>query len=472
MKAMYSMRSPAVKRLMKEAQELREPTELYFTQPLEDNLFEWHFTIRGPENSDFDGGLYHGRIILPPDYPMKPPNVILLTPNGRFETNKKICLSISGHHPESWQPSWSIRTALLAIIGFMPTHGSGAIGSLDYPPEERKKLAKGLFNLPDFYMTWEKYFDRTLDWKCENCGNIAAILKPVTEASKAANEEAKELASQINFRGEKSATDNKPSEETSTSSTGSARVTTATSSTASTPITTPPNTPVYPAFPNMPAQFPFPAFPFPQQFPNMANSPQQQQQQQGSNFVPRFPFPPTFLPSMFAQMRMSAGNPFIAANQTSGFGSPFLNNSAAPTSVSSSHTTNNLNLNNTPNTQSVPRSSTGANITSSNPVSGSVNEQIDNSTASSVETDRGEHDTVPPVTESDTSTTGLRQRNIDSHPVRAQQGPSHVQYAELEPEPRHSVSILSTILIVILLIGIVLLLLRRVYLQRMWRMPF
>lgn len=35
-----------------------------------------------------------------------------------------------------------VRTALLAIIGFMPTHGAGAIGSLDYPTEERKKLVK------------------------------------------------------------------------------------------------------------------------------------------------------------------------------------------------------------------------------------------------------------------------------------------------------------------------------------------
>jgi len=61
---------------------------------------------------------------------MKPPNVIFLTPNGRFEVHKKICLSISGYHPETWRPSWSIRTALLALIGFMPTHGSGAIGSL------------------------------------------------------------------------------------------------------------------------------------------------------------------------------------------------------------------------------------------------------------------------------------------------------------------------------------------------------
>uniref|UniRef100_A0A3B5KSL6 UBC core domain-containing protein n=1 Tax=Xiphophorus couchianus TaxID=32473 RepID=A0A3B5KSL6_9TELE len=40
---------------------------------LQDNLFEWHFSVRGPPDSDFDGGVYHGRIVLPPEYPMKPP---------------------------------------------------------------------------------------------------------------------------------------------------------------------------------------------------------------------------------------------------------------------------------------------------------------------------------------------------------------------------------------------------------------
>lgn len=100
--------SSAVKRLMKEAAELREPTEHYHAQPLEvgpllqellpcckathtpdvlistlcllqDNLFEWHFSVRGPPDSEFDGGVYHGRIVLPPEYPMKPPSIILLT---------------------------------------------------------------------------------------------------------------------------------------------------------------------------------------------------------------------------------------------------------------------------------------------------------------------------------------------------------------------------------------------------------
>ncbi|KAL2728841.1 ubiquitin-conjugating enzyme E2 J1-like [Vespula squamosa] len=160
----------AVKRLMREAQELHEATEEYYAYPLDDNLFEWHFTIQGPPSTDFEGGVYHGRILLPPEYPMKPPNIILLTPNGRFKINKKICLSISDYHPETWQPSWSIRTALLALIAFMPTPGNGTIGSLDYSIEERQKLVK-----------------KSLDWQCENCGKVVDLLskniakKPITE---------------------------------------------------------------------------------------------------------------------------------------------------------------------------------------------------------------------------------------------------------------------------------------------------
>ncbi|KAG8237458.1 hypothetical protein J437_LFUL015987 [Ladona fulva] len=165
-KTTYNPRSPAVKRLMREAVELREPAEEYYVQPLEDNLFEWHFTIHGPPSTEFEGGIYHGRIVLPSEYPMKPPNIIILTPNGRFETNKNICLSISGHHPETWQPSWSIRTALLALIAFMPTPGNGMIGALDYTVEERKALAR-----------------RSHSWQCPVCGNISNLFRKRSKSS-------------------------------------------------------------------------------------------------------------------------------------------------------------------------------------------------------------------------------------------------------------------------------------------------
>ncbi|KAL3623262.1 Ubiquitin-conjugating enzyme E2 32 [Castilleja foliolosa] len=91
------------------------PSDDFMSLPLEENIFEWQFAIRGPRDSEFEGGIYHGRIQLPAEYPFKPPSFMLLTPNGRFETQTKICLSISNHHPEHWQPSWSDSQSSLCV---------------------------------------------------------------------------------------------------------------------------------------------------------------------------------------------------------------------------------------------------------------------------------------------------------------------------------------------------------------------
>jgi ubiquitin-conjugating enzyme E2 J1 len=168
----YNMSHSAIKRIMSEIQELqRNPSNEYVAYPLsEDNLFEWHFTVRGPSGTAFEGGLYHGRIILPAEYPYKPPDIMLLTPNGRFEVNKKICLSISSYHPESWMPAWGIRTALLALIGFFPISAQG-IGAIEYPDDMRRDLAV-----------------KSLDFKCSTCGRVnREALPPISESSKGSN---------------------------------------------------------------------------------------------------------------------------------------------------------------------------------------------------------------------------------------------------------------------------------------------
>lgn len=189
----YNTKCPGVKRLMREALELAEATEEYCARPLEDNLFEWHFTVQGPKGTDFEGGIYHGRILLPKEYPMRPPHIILLTPNGRFEVYKKICLSISGHHPETWQPSWSIRTALLALIAFMPTPAEGTIGSLEYSPAERKGLAK-----------------KSKSWVCPQCGEISSLLS--SKAAKPPTAEEQSVLTQIAFKGEEEQNSKAPEE--------------------------------------------------------------------------------------------------------------------------------------------------------------------------------------------------------------------------------------------------------------------
>jgi len=35
-------------------------------------------------------GRYHGKVVFPNDYPFKPPSIYMLTPNGRFETGRRL----------------------------------------------------------------------------------------------------------------------------------------------------------------------------------------------------------------------------------------------------------------------------------------------------------------------------------------------------------------------------------------------
>ncbi|KAI0883304.1 UBC-like protein [Annulohypoxylon maeteangense] len=138
----FNTKSPTIRRILKEAAELStSPSPDYTASPLESDLFEWHFTLRGPPNSSFADGLYHGRIVLPPTYPLRPPSFRFTTPSGRFEANREICLSISGHHEETWQPAWGVRTALVALRSFMETDARGQLGGLDTSDAVRRKLA-------------------------------------------------------------------------------------------------------------------------------------------------------------------------------------------------------------------------------------------------------------------------------------------------------------------------------------------
>eukprot|EP00397_Hematodinium_sp_SG-2012_P029972 GEMP01031706.1.p1 GENE.GEMP01031706.1~~GEMP01031706.1.p1 ORF type:complete len:368 (+),score=66.57 GEMP01031706.1:126-1229(+) len=155
--------SATTRRIQKEIGEIsRNPSNHWKVMPVDDDMYEWHFTIRGPEDTDFERGRYHGRICLPANYPFAPPSIMLLTPNGRFETNKKICLSVSNFHPELWQPAWGIRTILEALRSFFPTPPEGAVGGLDWPPHVRRQIAA----------------EETAQWRCEVCKATNAEILP------------------------------------------------------------------------------------------------------------------------------------------------------------------------------------------------------------------------------------------------------------------------------------------------------
>lgn len=77
--------------------------------PFSSNRF---YVVIGPENTQYEGGMYLGKLIFPRDFPYKPPSIYMVTPNGRFKTNTRLCLSMSDFHPDTWNPAWSVSTIL------------------------------------------------------------------------------------------------------------------------------------------------------------------------------------------------------------------------------------------------------------------------------------------------------------------------------------------------------------------------
>jgi len=178
----HNKNNSAVKRILQEARELaNDPSTDYTAAPLEEDIFEWHCTIRGSPGTEFEGGLYHCRILLPAEYPFRPPSIMLLTPNGRFELNTKICISFTSYHEELWQPAWGIRTAIIGLQGFFPLKGEAAVGvaAIDYPQSERRRLAA-----------------LSRNWTCPHCkqSNVEILPDPTTtsaEEAQASSEESK-----------------------------------------------------------------------------------------------------------------------------------------------------------------------------------------------------------------------------------------------------------------------------------------
>ncbi|CAH1117754.1 unnamed protein product [Phaedon cochleariae] len=128
----------------------RDPVPYITAEPLPSNILQWHYVVSGPENSPYEGGYYHGKLVFPREFPFKPPSIYMITPNGRFKTNKKLCLSISDFHPDTWNPAWSVSTILTGLLSFM-LEKSPTLGSIETTDFDKRQFAyQSLeFNLKD-----------------------------------------------------------------------------------------------------------------------------------------------------------------------------------------------------------------------------------------------------------------------------------------------------------------------------------
>ncbi|GAV02183.1 hypothetical protein RvY_12780 [Ramazzottius varieornatus] len=91
-----------------------------YIQPDEKNITKLHALVIGPKDTPYEGGFFLFFVRCPPDYPLRPPKVaVLTTGNGRvrFGPNLyncgKVCLSILG----TWTgPSWTAAMTMSVLL--------------------------------------------------------------------------------------------------------------------------------------------------------------------------------------------------------------------------------------------------------------------------------------------------------------------------------------------------------------------
>ena len=130
-------------RLMNELKRIKtEPIDNVTFEVDENNILDWKFTLFGPHESPYEGGVYHGVIKFPATYPHKPPIVIftskLFHPN--VYVDGKLCISIlhegndtTGyeHEVERWRPIQNIRTIFLSIISLLNEPNPDSAANVD-----------------------------------------------------------------------------------------------------------------------------------------------------------------------------------------------------------------------------------------------------------------------------------------------------------------------------------------------------
>lgn len=89
---------------------------------------------------------------------------MMYTPNGRFQTNKRICTSFSDFHPESWDSTWSVGTLLTGLLSFMTddtetTH----IGGLNEGEVRKKQYAAASLKFNQQNPKFNELFEDLLD---------------------------------------------------------------------------------------------------------------------------------------------------------------------------------------------------------------------------------------------------------------------------------------------------------------------
>ena len=124
---------------------LNEPLHYTTAYPDANDSLIWYFLIRGQIDTQYYGGDFIGKIVHSKKYPVEPPAYYMLTPNGRFEIERKICLTITSYHSDQWSSIWSIQKILGAFLSVMVSDFDTGISHIKKTASERNKFATDSF---------------------------------------------------------------------------------------------------------------------------------------------------------------------------------------------------------------------------------------------------------------------------------------------------------------------------------------
>ncbi|XP_075539270.1 ubiquitin-conjugating enzyme E2 Z-like [Dermacentor variabilis] len=104
-----------------------DPLPGVFVAPEETDLTRIHAVLVGPTKTPYQGGFFHFLLKCPPDYPMSPPRVRIMTTDGgrvmfnrHLYNNGKVCLSLLGTFlGSSWTPAQTVGSVLLSVQSIM-----------------------------------------------------------------------------------------------------------------------------------------------------------------------------------------------------------------------------------------------------------------------------------------------------------------------------------------------------------------
>ncbi|CAG0913048.1 unnamed protein product [Notodromas monacha] len=132
---------------------LKDPPPGIVVIPDKSDMTQLHALITGPDDTPYEGGIFRFFIRCPPNYPIHPPRVKLLTTgngvvrfNPNLYSNGKVCLSILGTwEGPGWVASMGLASLLISIQSLLndePLHNEPGLEKESLSPIGRPEVEK------------------------------------------------------------------------------------------------------------------------------------------------------------------------------------------------------------------------------------------------------------------------------------------------------------------------------------------